>query len=173
MNTILSKTAFDRLGRMREESPTGGALGQVSNFEIELLKAAKGALDQATSPEEVRRALNQIRVAFMADAQINDLKKDYYREVMQKDRAGHFDGMSVNEKFKELEGMELALWDKVEAKRTYWTEQQRIVNNGQEPFQKMEDYPDQVERLKADPTEANKKDFFNAFGELPELGAST
>jgi hypothetical protein len=37
---------FDTLAEMRANSPTGGALGQVSNIEINLLQAVKGTLDQ-------------------------------------------------------------------------------------------------------------------------------
>jgi hypothetical protein len=37
---------FDTLAEMRANSPTGGALGQVSNIEINLLQAVQGTLDQ-------------------------------------------------------------------------------------------------------------------------------
>lgn len=45
MTTMEANIGFDKLQAMRDASPTGGALGQVSNFEIQLLKTAVGALD--------------------------------------------------------------------------------------------------------------------------------
>jgi len=47
VKTMQSKLAFDRLREMRENSKTGGALGQVSNIELDLLKANLTALDPA------------------------------------------------------------------------------------------------------------------------------
>lgn len=47
ISTIQSNLAFDRLEKMRNESPTGGALGQVSNMELKLLKDSVSALDPA------------------------------------------------------------------------------------------------------------------------------
>ena len=52
ISTIQSNLAFDRLTKMRKESPTGGALGQVSNMELGLLKDAVSALDPAAGVEE-------------------------------------------------------------------------------------------------------------------------
>ena len=45
ISTIQSNLAFDRLQKMRNDSPTGGALGQVSNMELGLLKDSVSALD--------------------------------------------------------------------------------------------------------------------------------
>lgn len=45
LNTIKANIGFDKLQQMRENSPTGGALGQVSDFENKLLQAVNGALD--------------------------------------------------------------------------------------------------------------------------------
>ena len=51
ISTIQSNLAFDRLQKMRNESPTGGALGQVSNMELGLLKDSVSALDPAAGVE--------------------------------------------------------------------------------------------------------------------------
>lgn len=45
LNTIKANVGFDKLQQMRDNSPTGGALGQVSEFENKLLQAVNGALD--------------------------------------------------------------------------------------------------------------------------------
>jgi len=49
LTTVKSNIGFDKLQDMRNNSPTGGALGQVSNFENELLQATLGALDPKQS----------------------------------------------------------------------------------------------------------------------------
>ena len=47
VKTMQSKLAFDRLQEMRDNSKTGGALGQVSNIELDLLMSNLTALDPA------------------------------------------------------------------------------------------------------------------------------
>ena len=49
VTTIQSNLAFDRLQKMRDESKTGGALGQVSNIELDLLKSSVASLDPASN----------------------------------------------------------------------------------------------------------------------------
>lgn len=61
IKTIMSDVAFSRLQKMRNDSPTGGALGQVSNIELELLKSAMGSLDQKISPPLFRKNLDSIK----------------------------------------------------------------------------------------------------------------
>ena len=51
---------FDTLAEMRANSPTGGALGQVSNIEINLLQAVQGTLDQGQQ-ELLIRSLTDIK----------------------------------------------------------------------------------------------------------------
>jgi hypothetical protein len=48
VDTLKSTLAFDRLQKMRDESKTGGALGNVSNVELGLLGANLAALDPAS-----------------------------------------------------------------------------------------------------------------------------
>lgn len=45
LDTIRANVGFDKLQQMRDNSPTGGALGQVSEMENKLLQAVNGALD--------------------------------------------------------------------------------------------------------------------------------
>lgn len=49
LETIKANVGFDKLQQMRENSPTGGALGQVSDLENKLLQAVNGALDPRQS----------------------------------------------------------------------------------------------------------------------------
>ena len=49
VETLQSNLAFGRLQKMRDESKTGGALGQVSNIELRLLQSSVAALDPGSS----------------------------------------------------------------------------------------------------------------------------
>ena len=60
IETIQANLSFDRIAEMRKNSPTGGALGQVSERELVLLGAAVVALNQANSETEVNRAFTKI-----------------------------------------------------------------------------------------------------------------
>lgn len=52
LQTIKANIAFEQLQQMRESSPTGGALGQVSNMEIGLLQNAAAAVEQSQSRQQ-------------------------------------------------------------------------------------------------------------------------
>jgi hypothetical protein len=64
LGTIKARLGFDQLQQMRNASPTGGALGQVSNRELASLEGALSSLDQALSPEALRQNLKQIRDSY-------------------------------------------------------------------------------------------------------------
>lgn len=49
VETLQSNLAFGRLQKMRDESKTGGALGQVSNIELGLLQSSVAALDPGSA----------------------------------------------------------------------------------------------------------------------------
>lgn len=57
LNTIKADSAFGALQKMRDNSKTGGALGQVSERELSLLESAQAPLDQAQSPQQLTEAL--------------------------------------------------------------------------------------------------------------------
>lgn len=54
LDTIKANVGFDKLQAMRDASPTGGALGQVSEMENRLLQAVNGALDPMQEDQLVR-----------------------------------------------------------------------------------------------------------------------
>jgi len=60
LTSIKANIGFDRLQQMREESPTGGALGQVAVQELVALQSTIASLDQLQSPREMRSALGKI-----------------------------------------------------------------------------------------------------------------
>lgn len=61
VKTIEANIGFDKLQAMRDASPTGGALGQVSDFENRLLQAVRGSLARGQRPETLRRRLMEIQ----------------------------------------------------------------------------------------------------------------
>ena len=75
LNLIRANLAFDRLQQMRNSSPTGGALGQVSELELKLLESAMASVDQGLDPEEFRIRLNDVSTVY---SQLRDKSlKDY------------------------------------------------------------------------------------------------
>lgn len=65
LTTIKSNVGFDKLQSMREASPTGGALGNVSEKENEYLQSVLGNLEQSQSPEQLKRNLLKLREAYL------------------------------------------------------------------------------------------------------------
>jgi hypothetical protein len=60
LDNIKAKGTFAVLQAMRDASKTGGALGNVSNFEVKKLEDAFGALTQTQDTASVKRALQRI-----------------------------------------------------------------------------------------------------------------
>lgn len=61
LSTVGANIAFDRLGAMKAESPTGGALGSIAVQELEMLRDTIAALDPNQSPENLRENIQFIR----------------------------------------------------------------------------------------------------------------
>jgi len=62
---ITSNLGFGELQAMRDNSPTGGALGQVTELEIRLLQSMIGNLELDQSPESLRREIRNIRKRYL------------------------------------------------------------------------------------------------------------
>ena len=62
IETIAANVGFDKLQAMREASPTGGALGSVTERELAFLQAVFGSLRQDLRPENLKRNLERLRV---------------------------------------------------------------------------------------------------------------
>lgn len=60
VKTIIASTTVDNLMEMRQNSPTGAAVGSPSDKDMALLGALKGSLDQAQSKEQFMQTLAQI-----------------------------------------------------------------------------------------------------------------
>lgn len=64
LDTIKANLGFQQLQAMRDSSPTGGALGQVTERELGFLQSTVASLDQMQSPDQLRKALGQIKVHY-------------------------------------------------------------------------------------------------------------
>jgi len=64
IGTIKARLGFDQLQQMRNASPTGGALGQVSNRELASLEGALASLDQGLSADALKQNLKQIKESY-------------------------------------------------------------------------------------------------------------
>lgn len=60
LETLKSQAAFTVLQAMREASKTGGAVGQVSNFEEQMLMNNLASVEKAQSKEEFQKAMQRI-----------------------------------------------------------------------------------------------------------------
>lgn len=60
LKTVKGNVGFDELQTMRENSPTGGALGQVAIQELEMLQAILGSLEQAQTEQDLTFNLKRL-----------------------------------------------------------------------------------------------------------------
>lgn len=96
LTTVRANAGFDKLQAMRAASPTGGALGQVSNFENELLQSVIGNLDLGQSPDQLKFNLQRVRAIY--DAIINGVKDPLTGKVraLREGDVGPSAGMQVD-----------------------------------------------------------------------------
>jgi hypothetical protein len=77
LDTIRANIGFDKLQAMRDASPTGGALGQVSEFENRLLQATSGSLSQWGDDKFLVRNLERILENWRG---LNQAYRDEFKE---------------------------------------------------------------------------------------------
>lgn len=65
IDTIKANAGFDKLQQMREASPTGGALGAVTERELALLQAAIGNLDVGQDREQLSDNLRRVKNLYL------------------------------------------------------------------------------------------------------------
>lgn len=63
LETVKANLGFDELQEMRDNSPTGGALGQVAVQEIQYLQSVLASLKQKQTPGQLRENLDKIAAA--------------------------------------------------------------------------------------------------------------
>jgi hypothetical protein len=76
---VEANIGFDRLQKMRDESPTGGALGQVSEMELTLLKSSLASLRQSQSREQFMYNLQRVKEHYQKATQAIDRQRQAYQ----------------------------------------------------------------------------------------------
>lgn len=79
-DTIKANIAFNKLQQIREASKTGGALGNVSNFEVGRLEAVLGKLDSTASKKIQEEVLLEVKDQFEKTARA--LANDYTNQEL-------------------------------------------------------------------------------------------
>lgn len=90
---IMSKVGFGALQRMRDMSPTGGALGQVAVRELDMLQADLGKLSTKLKPSTQREKLKNV-IGNYEDALLRGAQA-----ALQDEASGEYEGFSAQEAF--------------------------------------------------------------------------
>jgi len=89
ITTLNARIGFDELAAMRKESPTGGALGQVSELELKQLNAALGSLSRFQSEAQFLDNLTRIEEQYTSILQtIAETGDGTYMPKLNKNGAG-------------------------------------------------------------------------------------
>jgi hypothetical protein len=90
LDEIRNNIGIDELQRMRQNSPTGGAMGNVSDRDIQLLTGALGQLEVARDPEVMRENLNRIVINYgkIIDFARQDAERARFRSQLREQNRG-------------------------------------------------------------------------------------
>ncbi|MFM7851303.1 MAG: hypothetical protein ACKO96_05130 [Flammeovirgaceae bacterium] len=78
LDTIKSSIGFDKLQNIRDNSPTGGALGQVAVQELDMLQKTYSSLEQSQSKAQLKANLLTVKNSYAAS--IKRLKDAYIQD---------------------------------------------------------------------------------------------
>ena len=92
---IKGLVAFNKLAEMRSASPTGGALGNVAKYEVDLLEKMAGTLDPESNPQTLRENLYRLSEKYLDT--IHGTAEDR-RKLLQ-------DGKITKDQYFEIESM--------------------------------------------------------------------
>lgn len=102
ITTIKANIGFDRLQRMRAESPTGGALGQVAVQELVALQSTIANLDTAQSSDQFK---DNMQIAFSQySSWLNKWGEAIMREGTQDQQARYYDMLPSGARFMHPDG---------------------------------------------------------------------
>ena len=89
LTVVQGNLGFDRLQQMRDASPTGGALGQVSERELQFLQSTVSSLDPRLDPPVLRKNLREIAESYQRwrDAVIEARGRDLVKDGMSNEQA--------------------------------------------------------------------------------------
>lgn len=88
LEAMKNNISVDELQRMRSNSPTGGALGNVTEREMGILSGALGRLEIERDPVKLREDLNDVLKIYerIVDAAEEDAQRAEYRSQLRSDR---------------------------------------------------------------------------------------
>lgn len=96
LDTIRANVAFNALQEMRANSPTGGALGNVSNVELQLLHESLNPLNQAMTADSLRDSLGKIEET---NNKTLDVMKAAYNKDIERYKSETYEDMIKNTDF--------------------------------------------------------------------------
>jgi len=71
LTTLKALVGFDALQKMRESSPTGGALGQITERELAFLQSVQGSLNTSQSTAQLTATIQRIQKSFLTLKLVN------------------------------------------------------------------------------------------------------
>jgi len=71
LSTVRALVGFNALQKMREASPTGGALGQITERELAFLQSVEGSLNTNQSTEQLTATIQRIQKSFLTLKLVN------------------------------------------------------------------------------------------------------
>ena len=80
VNSLKAQATIETLNAMRQQSPTGGALGNVTNAENKMLAAKAGALDPASGADAFRQQLDDYELTLLQIVHGNDAGAKVFAE---------------------------------------------------------------------------------------------
>lgn len=120
VDTLLANTAFDRLQEMRANSPTGGALGSITERELDLLGSTRAALLRSQSPEQFRENLGRLKqhyqrvLGLAKQATRRDQLKTQLLELRRRPASSERD-QRISRAQERIGAIEDAWWDSLES----------------------------------------------------------
>jgi len=97
LDTILARGGFAELAAMRQASPTGGALGNISNREVDFLRSAFGSLDRVQDTDTFKKKINEV-IKQLQTSKRNVLEEYENTYAYRKARAAAGAGLSPEDK---------------------------------------------------------------------------
>lgn len=101
MSSVLAEESFSALQKMRAESPTGGALGNVTEKELELLKAAGGYIPPTAGDEAFQQGLDDLIAKRIRVLNKLGVSPQELAEALGPDNAEQFAPMVQSYRFRE------------------------------------------------------------------------
>lgn len=71
LDTVKALVGFDALQKMRDSSPTGGALGQITERELSFLQSVQGSLKTTQGTDQLISTINRVKQSFQTLQIIN------------------------------------------------------------------------------------------------------